>query len=144
MLEKLIIAVQESLEEAFGLPIHGKAVEEGLKLPALFVSLLPITTTPFLDKKGMHRLTIAVDYVDDDMTAREMAGVHAKLFKALRYVQDADGHLHRGWDIRQTTTEENVPQMVVSYSVVFDQDKDIEYVERLLQSQYMKKEQTDM
>lgn len=136
MLEQVVTAIQGSLDEVFKVPIHGKAVEKGLKLPAIFVSLLPITTVPFLERKGMHRLTVAVDYVDDGLTARQIAGIHAKLFKALRYVQDAEGHIYRGWDIRQETTEDNVPQMIVSYAVIYDEVRDKEYVERLLQSQY--------
>lgn len=136
MLEQVVTAIQGSLDEVFKVPIHGKAVEKGLKLPAIFVSLLPITTVPFLERKGMHRLTVAVDYVDDGLTARQIAGIHANLFKALRYVQDAEGHIYRGWDIRQETTEDNVPQMIVSYAVIYDEVRDREYVESLLQSQY--------
>lgn len=133
-MKNILYAINKAVGEALDIPaehIHNEAVEQGLLLPAVFVTVVDVDREAMLGEKSKQRLNFVIDYLDDTSNYADLLELVDVIHRAVYCIALADGSLKKAKVLTWEITQENVLQTHVAYDVITDIKESAEKVESL-------------
>lgn len=133
MVNNIIAGIALKLDETFNeLQIYSESIEQGLKEPCFFISLISTSMQPLLGNRAKRDYLFDIHYFPKSKTNSnvEMLGVSDCLMEELRQIRLLDGNYINGSKLSAQTVD-GVLHFFVNYSVVTNKITEQEPIESL-------------
>ena len=128
---KIVGAVASALKSRFGLSVYQDQVEQGLKRPCFYLTILSVSMEPVPRRGTALSVLLDVHYFPKtDGDHAETAGMAASLLQALEVIPLPDGGAMRGVN-RQAEETDGVLHGTVQYTILLKESGKIPEMEIL-------------